>query len=119
MLSTASSVTYAMFKFDPVYHRFVELKLPLKFFCSQIEFELCDRNNNRFIDYDFIIQISGEKRLALLTEIQKLKTGRSEGSTSGFKSCQGSLIIENFQLPLRTEYIFSMASKKDGGWSNP
>ena len=27
----------------------------------------------------------------------------------------GSLTIEDIELPLRTEYIFSMASKKDGG----
>ena len=56
----------------------------------------------------------GEKRLALLAEIQKLKSNSKE-EKEGVQPCFGSLSIENIQLPLRTEYIFSMASKKDGG----
>jgi len=58
--------------------------------------------------------ISGEKRLALLAEIQKLKSANKEEKKE-IQPCFGSLTIENLQLPLRTEYIFSMASKKDGG----
>ncbi|XP_076824863.1 uncharacterized protein LOC143470543 isoform X2 [Clavelina lepadiformis] len=68
------------------------------------------------LEAEKLLLIASEKRLALLAEIQKLKMPKSrDSSVSGMQPCRGSLTIDHIQLPLRTEYIFSMASKKDGG----
>nr|XP_018671728.1 anillin-like isoform X2 [Ciona intestinalis] len=67
------------------------------------------------LEAEKVLLIASEKRLALLAEVQRLKSEAVTGSPDTTQPCQGNLIIKNLRLPLRTEYIFSMASKKDSG----
>lgn len=57
----------------------------------------------------------GEKRLALLSEIQSLKQKKAGKQELHYKACTGAIIINTIRLPLRTEYIFSLANKREAG----
>ncbi|XP_078493162.1 LOW QUALITY PROTEIN: uncharacterized protein LOC100184096 [Ciona intestinalis] len=67
------------------------------------------------LEAEKVLLIASEKRLALLAEVQRLKSEAVTGAPDTTQPCQGNLVIKNLRLPLRTEYIFSMASKKDSG----
>nr|CAB3221876.1 actin-binding protein anillin-like [Phallusia mammillata] len=67
------------------------------------------------LEAEKLLLISSEKRLALLAAIQDMKTRPNKISTNQIAPCSGSITLDQIRLPLRTEYIFSMANKKDGG----
>uniref|UniRef100_H2ZBG4 Anillin n=1 Tax=Ciona savignyi TaxID=51511 RepID=H2ZBG4_CIOSA len=67
------------------------------------------------LEAEKLLLIASEKRLALLAEVQALKSRSVTEPPQTVQPCLGNLTIRNLRLPLRTEYIFSMASKKDCG----
>nr|XP_039272836.1 anillin-like isoform X2 [Styela clava] len=68
------------------------------------------------VEAEKLLLITSERRLALLAEIQQLKQKRTSGrDESNFKPCSGVLVVGGLRLPLRTEYIFSIANKRDAG----
>nr|XP_006816943.1 PREDICTED: actin-binding protein anillin-like [Saccoglossus kowalevskii] len=67
------------------------------------------------IEAERLLAIATQRRLACLSEIQRLKhhsAAQSENSRAA-KTCKGSLTINDIRLPLKTEYIFTMGSKQD------